>query len=329
MSRNGCLLCAPLVAESVDEMLSQMRVAKKNGADVVELRVDYIQGFAPEMDLPRLIRGRVLPVIVTYRPKWEGGNFEGDEVFRVKALRKAISLGADFVDVELQVAAEFLECSTPERKDSSSRVVVSNHNYKMTPSLGEIGSLIARIQSIGADVVKIVTTAEKVTDVARVFHAVVHSQVPTIALVMGPKGLISRLLAPKFGGFLTFGALGVGQESAPGQPTLLQLTQMYRVDRMDRDTKVFGIVGNPVGHSKGPIIHNAAFQEIGVTIPFKEDALRCCDEVDPIAQAIGAVNTIIRRDGKLIGYNTDCEAAISAIEDALRGKKVDTRLKNR
>ncbi|KAJ7522528.1 hypothetical protein O6H91_18G015700 [Diphasiastrum complanatum] len=217
----------------------------------------------------------------------------------------------------------------------------------MTPSLGEIGSLIARIQSIGADVVKIVTTAEKVTDVARVFHAVVHSQVPTIALVMGPKGLISRLLAPKFGGFLTFGALGVGQESAPGQPTLLQLTQMYRVDRMDRDTKVFGIVGNPVGHSKGPIIHNAAFQEIGynavyvpylvddmreflevysgsdfsgfsVTIPFKEDALRCCDEVDPIAQAIGAVNTIIRRDGKLIGYNTDCEAAISAIEDALR-----------
>ncbi|KAG6700406.1 hypothetical protein I3842_08G111100 [Carya illinoinensis] len=57
------------------------------------------------------------------------------------------------------------------------------------------------------------------------------------------------------------------------------------------------------------------------TIPHKEAALKCCDEVNPVAKSTGAVNCIIRRstDGKLIGYNTDYVGAISAIEDGLKG----------
>ncbi|KAH9322626.1 hypothetical protein KI387_017265, partial [Taxus chinensis] len=140
-------------------------------------------------------------------------------------------------------------------------------------------------------------------------------------------------------------------ESASGQPTLTDLINTYKIKSLRRDTKVFGIIGNPVGHSKGPILHNQAFKEIGydaiyvpflvddladfltvysspdfsgfsVTIPHKEAALRCCDEVEPIAQSIGAVNTIVRRqsDGKLIGYNTDYIGAISAVEDGLKGR---------
>ncbi|KAJ7522541.1 hypothetical protein O6H91_18G016000 [Diphasiastrum complanatum] len=225
MTRNGCLLCAPLVAESVDEMLSKMRAAKKNGGDVVELRVDYIQGFVPETDLPRLISGRVLPVIVTYRPKWEGGNFEGDEVFRVEALRKAISLGAD---VELQIGC------------------------------------VCRFQQL--------------------------------LWYWDPRGSLVGFWHQHLVVIHNTGFQDIGYNA---------IYVPYLVDDMAEFLEVYS---------------GSDFSGFSVSIPFKEDALRCCDEVDPFAQAIGAVNTIIRRDGKLIGYNTDCEAAISAIEDALRGR---------
>lgn len=94
---------------------------------------------------------------------------------------------------------------------------------------------------------------------------------------MGQSGLISRLLSPKFGGFLTFGSLASGKESAPGQPTLSDLRNVYGLRRVNRQTKVFGIVGKPVGHSKGPIIHNAAFRDIGydgIYVPLLVDDLK-------------------------------------------------------
>ncbi|KAH1081300.1 hypothetical protein J1N35_021061 [Gossypium stocksii] len=75
------------------------------------------------------------------------------------------------------------------------------------------------------------------------------------------------------------------------------------------------------------IYSGSDFAGFSVGIPHKEAAIRCCDEVHPIAKSIGAVNTIVRRpmDGKLISYNTDCEAAISAIEDALTERKVSSK----
>lgn len=61
---------------------------------------------------------------------------------------------------------------------------------------------------------------------------------PTIALAMGERGLISRLLAPKYGSYLTFGSLGSGKESAPGQPTVEQLRFLFRLPAQKHDTKV-------------------------------------------------------------------------------------------
>lgn len=88
-------------------------------------------------------------------------------------------------------------------------------------------------------------------------------QVPTIGLVMGERGLISRILCAKYGGFLTFGTLDQGVISAPGQPTIKDLLELYNFRNISRDTKVFGIIGKPVGHSKSPILYNEAFKSIG------------------------------------------------------------------
>lgn len=86
---------------------------------------------------------------------------------------------------------------------------------------------------------------------------------PMIALSMGDRGVITRILAAKYGGFLTFGALSSGQESAPGQPTVADLRQLYQLPRVSQATKVFGIIGNPVKHSRSPVLHNKAMQQEG------------------------------------------------------------------
>ncbi|KAG4928872.1 hypothetical protein JHK85_055358 [Glycine max] len=174
----------------------------------------------------------------------------------------------------------------------------------------------------------------------------VQLKVPLIAYSVGERGLISQLLSQKFGGFFVYESLA--GNPIPGLPSLDNIQEAYKLEHVKADTKVFGLISKPISHSKGPILHNPPFRHINyngiyvpmfvddlkeffntypcpdfsgfiVGIPYKEEILRFCDEVHPLAQSIGAVNTIIRRarHGKLVGYNTHCEAAITAIEDAL------------
>ncbi|GJN31871.1 hypothetical protein PR202_gb20324 [Eleusine coracana subsp. coracana] len=342
------LVCVPLVARTVEEMVSDAAVAKSVGCDLVEIRIDFIQGFRPREDLPRLLRGCPLPALVTYRPNWEGGQYEGDDTTRFETLRLAMELGVDYVDIELKVADKFINFISGNKPEKC-KLIISSHNYEYTPSREELANLVARIQAVGADIVKIATTAKDIIDVSRMFQVMVHCQVPMIGLVMGERGLMSRILAPKFDGYLTFGILNATKISAPGQPAVEELLEIYNIRHIGPDTKVLGLIANPVQQSKSPILHNKCLQSVGYnavylplladnlasfletysspdfsgfscSLPFKVDAVQCCDEHDPVAKSIGAINTIIRRpDGKLVGYNTDYIGAISAIEDGIRG----------
>lgn len=350
--RGSTLICAPVMASTVDEMVTKMTRAKDCGADLVEVRLDYLKSFDPHRDVSFLIQRSPLPTLFTHRPKWEGGEYEGDDNKRLDVLRLAMEQGADYVDIELQLAEEFNK-SIVGKKPEKFKLIVSSHNYQSTPEIEDLGNLVARIQSTGADIVKVATTAVDITDVARMFQITANSQVPMIGIVMGTKGLISRILCPKFGGYLTFGTIEKGKVSAPGQPTVKELLDLYNFRHIGTNTKVFGVVGRPVVQSKSPMLYNAAFKSVGfngVYVPFlvdnvknffltyssldfigfsctkphKEAVLECCDEVDPVAKSIGAVNTVIRRanDGKLLGYNTDYIGAITAIENGLRGANI-------
>ena len=117
-------------------------------------------------------------------------------------------------------------------------------------------------------------------------------------------------------------------------------------------TKLCAIIGNPVEHSLSPLIHNAAFDHlnlnyiflafkvehlreavmgmralsltgVSVTIPHKVEVMDYLDDIEDVAQKIGAVNTIVNREGRLFGYNTDCSGAIKALEEKreLKNKK--------
>ncbi|XP_008244626.1 PREDICTED: bifunctional 3-dehydroquinate dehydratase/shikimate dehydrogenase, chloroplastic-like isoform X1 [Prunus mume] len=352
MRRNSTLVCVPIIAESVGEMVTDMGKAKGLGADLVEIRLDYLKTFNHNEDLKRLVKECPLPTLFSYRPKWEGGQYDGDEQNRLDALRLAMDLGADYVDVELQVAREFIS-SIQGKKPEKLKVIVSSYNFEETPSVESIGNLVAAMQATGADIVKIATICLDITDVARTFQIAVHSQVsrvPLIGLGLGERGLISRILSAKFGGYLTYGVLEPGTVSAPSQPTIKDLIHLYNFRQIGPHTKVFGVISKPVSHSKSPKLYNEVFKSVGfdgvyahllvddiqkffqtyssldfagfsVGIPHKEAALKCCDEVDPVAKSIGAINCIIRRpaDGKLFGFNTDYVGAISAIEEGLKG----------
>jgi 3-dehydroquinate dehydratase/shikimate dehydrogenase len=218
-----------------------------------------------------------------------------------------------------------------------------------------------------ADVNKIVWTARTVRDNIEAFEILQSRQKPTIALCMGEAGILSRILAKKFGAFLTFAALAKGAETAPGQVSIADMKRLYRWDAQNPNTKVYGVVGSPVAHSMSPAIHNAAFEQVGhdgvyvpllvnegyesfkafmetflafeplhlsglsITIPHKENALRYLKEkgaaVDPLAESIGALNTIVVGNKSAVGsgqsavglsgFSTDYSAILDSITSAL------------
>ena len=334
------MICIPIIANNLDDALHDMAEASKV-ADIVELRIDYIKN----VDLKRLLEKRTKPVIVTNRPIREGGRFNGSEEERIALLKLAIRLQADYVDVEhdsIQNIRRDTELRVP------TKIIVSYHNFRETPD--DLTDIYKRLSQSGADIVKIVTHANNITDNVRIYQLLQQSQMPVISFCMGELGIISRILYKRFGSYLTFASLRTGKESAPGQINIHELLNTYQAKKQDKHSAIYGLIGNPVSHSISPIIHNTLFREMNfngiyvpfkvdtigdfmrefrkldikgysVTIPHKESVINHLDTIDPMAKKIGAVNTIVNMDGQLVGYNTDCEAAIKVLEDVSRGER--------
>jgi 3-dehydroquinate dehydratase/shikimate dehydrogenase len=341
------MICIPITARNAEGTVSEMLSASKY-ADIVELRIDYIPELQnAEACIEESLKSKTKPVIITNRPEREGGKFTGSEQDRLRLLQKAIEMGADYVDVEYDSIKQIT-------RRNSSKIIISHHDFKDTPhNLSKIYNDICQHMP---DIVKIVTYANNITDNIRIFELLKSAKVPTISFCMGESGYISRILTSRFGGFLTFASLEKGKESAPGQLTVNELTEIYHFKEINRETKLYGIIGNPISHSMSPAIHNAAFIKEGlnnvyvplkiadigtfmreyrkidfngfsVTIPHKESVLPFLDDIDQTARKIGAINTIVYQNEKLIGYNTDCMAAVMELECSL--KETDETLNNK
>ncbi len=337
------VLCTSLMPETTAAAIAGLAEAARAGT-WAELRLDAMR----EFHLERILKDAPCPVIVTYRPRREGGLYDGPEPARLETLRTAARLGARFIDVEHDTIAALGD--VPPGK-----VIVSYHNHERTPE--DLAAIHARLVSTGAAVVKVAVLARHILDTVAVLRLLRDARVPTIALSMGPRGVITRILAPKFGAFLTYAGAGDGREAAPGHISAAEMLGLYRVDRIGPKTRVYGVIADPVGHSLSPRIHNAAFAETGldavylplwvegdpaafvrtmrefefdgysVTIPHKQTVMAAADEIEPLARRIGAVNTFLRRaDGRLFATNTDWTAGLASIEAVvgagwLKGKR--------
>jgi len=283
-------------------------------------------------------RGGGLQVVCTARAPWEGGSWPAEgfsEAERLGLLQRCALAGADFIDVELRAAGDFRALGgLPE--GSACRLILSSHDFEgCPPEQRDLERVVETCWAEGADVPKVAVTAQCASEALRVLalhHLPSNAGRPVVALAMGEAGAASRLLAPKHGALLTFAA-GPGGGSAPGQPPLGEALGLYRLGGMSPATRAFGVIGDPIGHSKSPLVHNAAlaaagidgcyvpllvkdfpafyeaaerlwengrdenggFSGFSVTLPHKGAALAAAARADPVAAAIGAANTLVRR----------------------------------
>ena len=340
------MICIPIVGPSMSKAQEQIESALVI-ADILELRLDLI--VSP--DLSALLACSMLPVIVTNRSKHDGGQYKGLDEDRLQSLRDALKAGADYVDIEVSTPREYLQPFLEE--GDSARIILSYHDFSHTPE--DFNPLYEAMCEMPGDIIKIVTYARDLADNLKMFELLKRAKSEKqklVGLCMGDLGEISRILSPLFGGYLTFGSLETGQESAPGQIPAKILKDIYRINAERSDFKIYGVIGNPVSKSLGYLVHNRAFQEKGspdiyvsflvdnvekffnsfkdffsglsVTMPAKEKIMPLLDRIDETAQKIGAVNTVVKEGSAWVGYNTDCSGAISALEacTSLQGKNV-------
>ena len=320
-------LLAVSIVDAEPPLHEQVADALRAGADLIELRVDRIGDVAAVEELLRQPHDQ--PFIVTVRCAAEGGAWGGGERERLRVIERLASLAPGYVDVEAAVARR--------PAIGGNRLILSHHDLAATPA--DPGAVLDRLAGRGADVIKAAFTAADALDALRVLDALRQraGRCRTIALAMGEAGLVSRVLARKFGAFLTFAAPRPGSASAPGQITVSELRQRYRWNTIGRATRLFGVIGWPVAHSRGPQLHNAALaaadldgvylpmpvkpsyadlatfldyvsaepwrdlRGLSVTIPHKEHVARWLarrgDTLSPLAARCGAVNTLVRTPG--------------------------------
>lgn len=313
---------------------------------MAELRLDLLGGDVdPQNDLRQLLSGSSLPLIVSCIPISLGGAFEGDEAQRTSLLRAAAQQGVRYVDIDLDAAHSFFadENQLPDGID----VIVSHYSADCTPDDDQLRQLAQRLQGAGGSIARVVTAATDVTDSLRLLallreHA--DSKVPMAVLAAGFHGLPTRVLAPKYGGCMTFGAV---EKKELDDVSVAQLIEEYRLRNQTAETKILGIVGTNVVQDKNYIAHNAAYEAVGlkavylaymtenfaqfleaarqhqfagfsVTMPFKGLALAAADEKDDVAKDIGAANTMVwRPQGGYKALNTDWVGVKIAIEKSL------------
>lgn len=315
----------------------ELEEAAEDGAKFVELRLDFL-AHAP--DLKRLLANKTCPVVATVRRAADGGRWSGTEEARLALLRQCIVGGFDWVDLETDIADKIRRFGRVKR-------IVSYHNFTETPA--DLEAIYQRMCQQDADVVKLAVTARTPEDNFKVLNLIAAAPQPTVAHCMGELGFASRILSLKYGAPFMYAAYNKERGIAPGMPSFDEVRRIYGVDRIDRDTFVYALLGDPVSHSHGPMLHNALFRKLNlnalylplrvaapeltdfinafqalpvhgysVTIPHKEAAAALASECDETVVETKAANTLIwREEGGFTAHNTDYAAAQTALDGKL------------
>ncbi|MFC1861668.1 type I 3-dehydroquinate dehydratase [Chloroflexota bacterium] len=192
--------------------------------DLFEARIDFIGDGWQE-----LVKRLEKPWIACNRSSGEGGKWHGSEARRIERLLQAIELGADMVDIEISTENLGNIVKLIKRR---TKCLISSHNLERTPPLDEMKETVRRQLKIGADICKIVTTANKFEDNLTALQLI--SEFPGVSLIsftMGALGAISRVLCPLVGGDFTYASIEQGKESAQGQITVRELSKIYEMIR--------------------------------------------------------------------------------------------------
>ncbi|HVH88426.1 MAG TPA: type I 3-dehydroquinate dehydratase, partial [Terriglobales bacterium] len=346
-------VCIALRASNPADLIDKIEAAS-NDNSLLELRLDYLP--RPALVFPKLKQfaefHRDVLLVGTCRRAINGGKFRGSVASQFDVLSKAVAAGCQLLDVELETA-KALKPQEINKLRQQAGIIISFHDFRGTKKLEETWAAMSQLPT---DYIKIVSTAKSLSDNVKMLRLLEQRSdvMTTVGVCMGEQGVISRILNVRSGSAFTFASVQVGEETAPGQIAARVLRDVYRIEMVDAATKVYGVAGNPIGHSLSPQMMNTAFrreninavyvplqtsdvgdllncvreipvQGISITIPLKEDVVKHLDKTDSLSARIGACNTLIRsQDGKLYGFNTDVAGVVRPLEQRLQlaGAKV-------
>jgi 3-dehydroquinate dehydratase/shikimate dehydrogenase len=319
----------------------------KDGGAFLEFRLDYLpdpaRGVALIADLLKTYPD--LQILATCRHQSHHGHFTGASDRQFEILTDAALAGAVALDIEVETAEPAKSAVAALR--SLAPLIVSYHDFEKTPALEPV---FRRLHRISADAYKIAATARKPSDNLRLLNFVRQPrEIVLIAMAMAEMGTPSRILSPAMGSLFTYAAPIGADGTAPGQIPASLLRTLYRIDKLGPHTRIFGVIADPVAHSKSPYIHNRALHALridavylpfrvgpsqlrdwmtfaaglpvagfSVTIPHKQRIPRYLDVIEPLAKRIGAVNTVWRKAGKWRGANTDTAGVLEPLRRRLR-----------
>ncbi len=329
-------LCLVLTGKTLNENRQQL-IQYRKWIDMAEVRADLLDrnewsalnAFSTEFDLD---------FILTLRKVADGGNWAGDEQERESFFRMALNGRWAYWDLEDNARLPQLE---REWLSKGGRLVVSFHDFHGVPP--DLAERLSRAQG-PATIVKAAVTVHGSADFARFLNLTdLLSPGDHVVLAMGPYGTPSRVLAEKLGNLWTYASVS-GLSPSLGHYDPVTLSTLYRFNRLTPQTKLLGIIGNPVHHSKSPAIHNAGMeataydgvyvpfltddlesffliakklgiQGFSVTIPFKEKILPYLAQITPAVKAIGACNTVWKEADGWHGDNTDAQGFLAPLQE--------------
>lgn len=344
------MLCLTLTGRTRQENVA-LYERNKEWIGAVELRLDYLEEAEALLagELPQLIP---LPMILTCRRENDGGLYKGTERKRLALMKDVLSSGSfAYIDLEDDVRKPEVE---QQARDTGVRIIRSHHDFMGMPV--DLYARIARISAKG-DIPKLAVTPHSVEDVIRLFR--IKDEIPEstakIVIGMGILGMPTRILYRKLGSFMMFCSDDACESVAPGMISSRVMSEVYGADKVDGETEVFGVIGNPVTQSASPMIHNPGFRAIkknaiysvfpvdavrpffrladvldirgfSVTVPFKRDVIPYLGSISREVKQIGSCNTVVRVKDLWKGINTDYHGFLAQLVPAISSGKVRTAL---
>ena len=312
-----------------------------NLAEGIELRLDYWQ----EIDLAALTELRksiTIPLIFTLRKKSQGGSYQHDENTRLKDILVLCQLNPDYLDLEDDIPSDFLK--QIHENFPSIKLICSHHNFNETPA--DLNIVLQAMLNPYSHIYKIAAKANCAIDMLRMLEFIKnhHTKYKIAGMSMGEFGSATRIIAPIIGSELTYASLSDNHATAPGQLTLQELNEIFHYRKLNQQTHIYALLGDPVDKSVGHLWHNQAFQMqnrnavyikmhvlahevqqvlqacrslpffgFSVTMPLKELVFPHIDKIEQAAKEIGAINSIALENNLYYGFNTDGVAAIDAL----------------
>ncbi|MDA3851506.1 MAG: type I 3-dehydroquinate dehydratase [Spirochaetaceae bacterium] len=321
-------ICLCLNGKTLKENLNYIELDKL-WIDMAELRVDCLEQWDVQK-ISNFVNKCSIPLIITCRRTEDGGFFTNNqETFRQQLLWDLMELPVQYVDLERDLTDKKW---TQRAALNKIKIIRSIHDFEGLPK--DLNSFLKNVDK--NEISKCAVTLKNPQDYKNFLEIYCNDyRDQSIVLAMGAQGFFSRILGPLYSNHLSYvSPLTAANLAAPGQVDAKTLCELYRFKELDHKWKVLGIIGNTLGHSRSPHIHNRwlkndgynavyvpfllddikslkylqdylPLQGLSVTIPYKLDVITYSDEHSHRVDRIGACNTLYKDKGSWKGENTD------------------------